>query len=131
MYKLTIKLIVKNHSIEYSVLEQSEELRHVLNVNQPSYIFKINGLECHICSNSNPALVVLPYYKILCFYTRGFSLSKDNILFKVGISPEEFKLFNELDKDVFLKLKGLLLKEKIDFNIVTNLFKTNNLASKF
>jgi hypothetical protein len=133
MKKLTIKLIKQEETpgaivFYYSVLEQSEELRRT---NRLTYI--LNSLELQentkfaILSNARPWVGIHTFPNRIEFYIRGYVDCDDERTHHFS-SNLFIRVFT---KSAYFEIKRYLMANDIEFKLVTNLFNTHNIVSKF
>jgi hypothetical protein len=134
MEKLTIKLIKKNGYLEYSILEQSEGLRNLVEDDVFTHFNGlINGTKFYVSSTDSPSLYSLRYkerYIKISFRIRGSEITLDNRVSYRSIKEHE-KLISILNKETFALIKKYLKEKDIEFKVVTNLFSANNFNSRF
>jgi hypothetical protein len=124
MEKLTIKLIKNKYDfIEYSILKQSDGIKR----GYFKYDFIIGNNKIILQSESTPE-----FFSFLTFrmFIRGVNIERDNRVHKIIIDSYTQPFLNLITKLNIQKLKQELIKEGIEFNLVTNLYSTN-INSKF
>jgi hypothetical protein len=124
MEKITLKIWENKYqkSITYEVLE-----------NELNYI----GKPCLLCRTMNRAVKIhINYFSNSIFYSDGINIflpSKYSKTFKylVGTTGCYYELKKNLTKKAYQELKKNLKTVDVKFKIITNLFHSGNVGSKF